>query len=261
LPLLFDFMGVPDPQRPVPQLDPEARQRRIAAVVRRMGEARSRSEMAVFCVDDLHWVDGASEAYIAALAQGTATMRRLLLLNFRPEYAGGWMQKSTCQQMPLRPLGSEAIEQMLTALLGSEPSVRELHGRIADKTGGNPFFIEEVIQSLAESGALEGSRGSYKLVASTDNITIPASVQAVLAARIDRLEEREKSVLQTAAVLGKTFSEELLADVLDLSDEERREALGRLVDAEFLDEQALYPTMEYGFRHPIGEEVAYASAR
>jgi class 3 adenylate cyclase/tetratricopeptide (TPR) repeat protein len=259
LPLVFDFMGVPDPQRPVPQLDPDARQRRMGEVIRRMGEARSRSEMAVFCVDDLHWVDGASEAYIAFLAQTTVTIRRLLLLNFRPEYEGDWIRKSSCQQMPLRPLGSEAIEELLTALLGSDPSVRALRDRIAEKTGGNPFFIEEVVQSLAEAGVLQGNRGGYQVAAEANEIAIPGSVQAVLAARIDRLGEREKNALQTAAVLGKTFSEDLLADVLDMTDDERRAALGRLVDAEFLDERALYPTMEYGFRHPIGEEVAYQS--
>jgi class 3 adenylate cyclase len=165
VPLMFDFLGVPDPRRPAPRMDPEARQRQLFGVIKRMMQARTRREPEahVHLFEDLHWFDGGSEAFLAAMIDALADTRTLLLVNFRPEYHAAWMRKSYYQQLPLRPLGLEAITELLQEQLGTDPSLGALAQRIRERTGGNPFFIEEVVQSLVEAGALEGARGAYRL--------------------------------------------------------------------------------------------------
>jgi class 3 adenylate cyclase/tetratricopeptide (TPR) repeat protein len=259
LPLLLEFLGVPDPERPVPRMDPEARQRQLFQLIRRLVHARSRREPAVLLIDDLHWIDGASEAFVETVIEALSGTRTLFLVNFRPEYHAGWTQKSYYQQLPLRPLGPEAIAELLASLLGTDPSLAALVERVRERTRGNPFFIEEVVQSLLEAGTLQGARGSYCLARPVAEVAIPATVQAVLAARIDRLPEREKQVLQTAAVIGKEFSEPILQAVVELPPSELAAALRALVAAEFLYEAALFPQAEYAFRHPLTQEVAYRS--
>jgi adenylate cyclase len=259
LPIFFEFLGVPDPGRPSPSLSPEAHQRRLFGIIRRLIQARSEREPAVFVFEDLHWIDGSSEAFVENQVESISGTRTLLLVNFRPEYHAEWMQKSYYQQLPLLPLGKEAIQELLRNLLGPDPSLGDLSERIRHRTAGNPFFIEEVVQSLVESGALEGTPGAYRLGRPIDEAAIPRTVQAVLAARIDRLAEREKHVLQTASVIGRTFSESLLARVVELPETERSETLRALLSAEFLYEEALYPEAEYTFKHPLTQEVAYAS--
>jgi adenylate cyclase len=188
-------------------MDPEARQRQLFAVVRRAVQARSRRETAVTVIEDLHWLDGASEAFVETLVEAVAGTRTLLLLNFRPEYHAGWMQRSYYQQLPLLPLGDEAVEELLRELLGTGSALAGVIALIRERTGGNPFFVEEVVQSLAESGVLAGERGAYWLAQPVEAIALPTTVQAILAARIDRLGEREKTVLQTGAVVGTEFPE------------------------------------------------------
>jgi class 3 adenylate cyclase len=259
LPLVFDFLGVPDPDRPAPELTPEQRQRQMMAFVRHLTEARSRQEPSVLLLDDLHWIDPGSDAFLAQAIEAVNETRTLFVVNFRPEYSADWMAKSYYRQLPLAPLGREAIEELLLDLLGADPSLSGLPGRIHDRTGGNPFFIEEVVQTLIESGALEGSKGAYRLVAPADAIEIPATVQSVLAARIDRLAEREKRVLQTASVVGKEIPEPILARVSELAPEDLTAALSVLVQSEFMFEKALYPDVEFAFKHPLTHEVAYLS--
>src|SRR5204863_7848224 len=132
----------------------------------------------------------------------------------RPEYCADWMQKSYYRQIPLAPLGSDAIRALLVDLLGNDASTQGLAEDIHARTGGNPFFIEEVIQGLIESKHLEGTHGAYRLVTPIERLNVPPSVQALLAARIDRLAESDKQVLQTAAVIGKEFDETILRQVL-----------------------------------------------
>jgi adenylate cyclase len=169
------------------------------------------------------------------------------------------MQRSYYHQLPLLPLSSEEIAELLGDLLGADPSLRRLRELIQERTGGNPFFIEEIVESLAETGALMGSRGSYRLGKPTEEIAVPATVQSVLAARIDRLPEREKQVLQAASVIGLNFSESLLRRAADLRDGDLPAALQALTNAEFLYQEALYPEEEYTFKHPLTQEVAYRS--
>jgi adenylate cyclase len=169
------------------------------------------------------------------------------------------MHRSYYQQLALRPLERTAITELLGDWLGSEPSLEGLPEHLCDRTAGNPFFIEEVVQGLIESGTLSGARGSFRLERAVTELAIPGTVQALLAARIDRLAEREKQLLHTAAVIGRQFREPLLAAVAKLESNDLRDALHRLVRAEFLYEQSLYPEVSLAFKHPLTQEVAYAS--
>jgi class 3 adenylate cyclase/tetratricopeptide (TPR) repeat protein len=259
LPLIFDFLGVPDPQRPAPRMDPEARQRQLLDLTRRLIRAQSAREPGITLLEDLHWIDPASEAFLANHVDAVSSTRSVAIVNFRPEYQAPWMSKSYYRQIALAPLGPAETEEMLAGLLGSHPSLTELPEMIRERTGGNPFFMEEVVQSLVERGNLEGLPGAYELVRPVERGAVPASVQAVLAARIDRLAEREKAVLQSGAVIGKEFSEPVLARVAELDSDALEDALRELVAGEFLYEQELYPEAVYAFKHPLTQEVAYGS--
>jgi len=263
LPIVFEVFGVPDPENPAPALDPEVRQKRLHGVVKRILQDPGYTGTRVFLLEDLHWFDGASDGFLETIVESSPATRDLLLLNFRPEYQTRWMQRSYYQQLALQPLDPEAIRALLRDWLGEDPSVASLPEAVHERTAGNPFFIEEVAQSLVESGHLVGERGAYRLTTALDALEVPASVHAVLAARIDRLPEREKQVLQTASVIGKTFPELLLRSVVErtagLGEVELGEALSALVGAEFLFEASLYPDLEYSFKHPLTQEVALGS--
>jgi class 3 adenylate cyclase/tetratricopeptide (TPR) repeat protein len=259
LPLVFDFLAVPDPERPSPRMDPEARQRRLLELTKQLVRAQSARSPGVTLWEDLHWFDPASEVFLANHVDAAQGARGLTILNFRPEYHAQWMSKSYYRQITLAPLGPEAVEQLLEELLGSDPSLGGLGDLIRERTAGNPFFIEEVVRSLVEAGNLGGERGAHRLVRPIAETAVPASVQAVLSARIDRLGEREKAVLQAAAVIGKEFPEPVLAHVAALEPSALEEALRALVAAEFVFEQELYPEALYAFTHPLTQEVAYGS--
>ncbi len=267
LPVLFEFMGVPDPERPAPQLDSEARQRRLFALLRQLYRIQAeRGVVSVVLIDDLHWIDPASDTFIAQLVEVTAdNSRSVLLLNFRPEYSAPWMRRAHYHQLPLVPLGLEAIRQLLEGLLGHDISVVQLAARIMRWSGGNPFYTEEIVRELVEAGSLTGTPGAYRLQRDIDALPVPADVRSVLAARIDRLGEGEKHVLQAASVIGKKFSAPLLERVLGTINSQSPEAsapgeaLHALIEAEFIYEEALYPVAEYAFKHPLTQEVALGS--
>ncbi len=259
LPLIWDFMRVPDPERAYAEDDMEIRQRSLQDFVRRLVRARSEQEPAVIVFDDLHWIDPASDAVVAGLVDAIRGTRTLVLVNFRPEYRAGWMQRANYQQIPLMPLDSRAIRSLVAQLLGPHPSVEALPAEIETRTAGNPFFTEEVVTGLIESDQLVGESGAYQLVADTARLEIPDTVQAVLAARIDRLAEREKQVLQAASVIGRNFAQPLLARVAELAEPDLDGALRLLCEGDFLFERALYPVAEYSFKHPLTHEVSYGS--
>jgi class 3 adenylate cyclase/tetratricopeptide (TPR) repeat protein len=259
LPLVYDFLGVSDPQNPAPRLDPDLRQRQLIGVMRHIIRSASEQQPTVTMVEDLHWLDAASAEFLEHMVDARAGTHSLLLLNFRPEYRAEWMQKSWYRQIPLTPLDHTACGELLASLLGNDPSIVTLAAPIHARTGGNPFFIEEVAQHLIETGHLGGARGNYRLVTPLDRMEVPATVKSVLAARIDRLAEREKRLLQTAAVIGKDFAEPLLAAVAELASDDLQAALATLQRAEFLHEQSLYPVAEYAFKHPLTQEVALGS--
>jgi adenylate cyclase len=260
LPTLFDFFGAPDPKNPPPRMDPEARQRQLFGVLRQLTQRDVTQGPVVTLIEDLHWIDAASEAWLAEMVDAVGGgAHRLVIVNFRPEYRAAWMQKSWYHQLPLLPLGPEAIRELLADLLGDDPSLTGLAESIHARTAGNPFFTEEVVQSLVEGGHLAGAKGSYRLVTPVERLEVPPRVQPVLAARIDRLQEREKRVLQTAAVIGVEFPEPILAAVAELPKSELDAALRALKAAEFIYEQALYPVAEYAFKHPLTQQVALDS--
>ena len=279
LQVIFDLFGVPDTDNPGPPLDAEQRQKRLHAVVKRVmnDPAYSRPDARrVILLEDLHWFDGASDSFLDTMVDSMPGTNDLLILNFRPEYEVRWLRRAFYQHMPLQPLAPGAIRDLLRDHLGDDPSVTGLAELIQDRTKGNPFFVEEVLQSLVERGHLQGERRHYRLTTPLTALHVPASVQAVLASRIDRLQERDKQVLQRAAVIGNKFDEmllrrvlEFLAERLDLaagrvapdrilveSDAALNDALAALEAAEFLFETTVWPTVEYAFKHPLTQEVA-----
>jgi tetratricopeptide (TPR) repeat protein len=269
VPLTLDFLGVPDPARPAPRMAPEARQRQLAAVVRRLMEARSaRGEVAVQLMDDLQWFDAASETFISALFDATAHTRTLLVANFRPEYRADWMAGAGYRSLPLQPLGEDAAGALLRDLLGEDAELAALTALVRSHTGGNPFFIEEAVWALVEDGTLaavddaDGGR-RFRLVRPITDIRIPATVQALLAARIDRLPEHEKAVLQTAAVIGKRFAAPLLQRVFHALEGPAADApdidpvLEDLARQELVQPVGPQPGNDYVFKHPLTQDVAY----
>ena len=259
LPALFELLGVANREEPALETNAELRQRQLFGFVRRLVRNRDDGGPGVIFVDDVHWIDPSSDAFLTQLVEAVSGSPTLLLLNFRPEYHRDWMSKSYYQQLPLLPLRSEEIDCLLGKLLGTDSSVLALPALICERTGGNPFFIEEVVQSLVEKQTLTGKRGAYRLEHPLETLEIPASVQSLLASRIDRLGEREKYLLQTAAVIGKRFSEPILREVIELPEADLAESLSRLQSAEFVYEEAIYPHAEYAFKHPLTHEVAYGS--
>jgi tetratricopeptide (TPR) repeat protein len=268
LPLLLDFLGVSDPQLPAARVDPEARQRQLVAIAQRVMRARSEREPAVLVIEDLQWIDGGSEGFLAKLMAALAGTRTLLLMNFRPEYHPEWTvvdgTDALYQHVQLLPLGAQATAELLHDLLGVDPSLNELGERIRERTGGNPFFIEELVRALVDQGVLvRDAATTMRLTQPVTDIQIPPTVHAVLAARIDRLPERDKQLLQTAAVIGKECAEAVLlrvwAQTNTAAADDVAAALHNLVAADFLYEEALYPEAVYGFTHPLTHEVAYRS--
>jgi class 3 adenylate cyclase/tetratricopeptide (TPR) repeat protein len=260
LPLLFDFLGVPDPDRPVPQLSPEARQRALRGVVCRLVRAPSRREPIVAVIEDLHWMDEGSEAMLAELLSVIEGTQTLVLVNFRPEYEPSWSGPPDYHEIELAPLGPDDTRALLDDLAGQDPSLDGLAELIHERTAGNPFFIEEIVRELVEAGFLAGERGAYRLVRPLEDTGVPASVQAVLAARIDRLDPDAKHLLQAASVVGKEVSEPTLVLISGFDEEgECEAALAELIAGGFLYEAELYPERLLAFRHPLTREVAYGT--
>ena len=258
LPLVFDFLGVPDPDRPPPQVSAEARQRLLRGVIRRLYRVPGRGQAVVNVIEDLHWMDEGSETFLAEMVGAIEGTRTVAVLNFRPEYEAEWMSSPVYRRLALMPLGPESTKQLLADVAGADPSLDGLADLIHERTGGNPFFIEEVVRELVEAGNLEGERGAYVLARPVEETGVPATVQAILAARIDRLAAA-KSLLQDAAVIGKEVPEQALRMVSGLSDDEMDEGLKELIGAGFLYEAEIYPERILAFSHPLTREVAYGS--
>jgi class 3 adenylate cyclase/tetratricopeptide (TPR) repeat protein len=259
LPLLFDFLGVPDPDRAVPQMSAEARQRALAGTVCRLVNAPSRRKTLVLVIEDLHWVDEGSNAMLTQLAEAIEGTNTLALVNFRPEYSPPWAGSAAYTEIPLGPLERGDTRELLGDLAGEDPSLDGLDEPIHERTQGNPFFIEEIIRELAESGYLEGSRGAYRLARPIDDAGVPATVQAILSARIDRLDPAAKQLVQVASVVGKEVSVEALGLTAGLEAKQIEAALAELIAAGFLYEAELYPRRVLAFRHPLTREVAYGT--
>jgi adenylate cyclase len=258
LPILFDFLGVPDPDRPAPQMSAEARQRALGMIVCRLVNAPERRNTVVILVEDLHWLDEGSETMLRGLLDALADTNTHAVVNFRPEYSVPWDGDVAYEQIALEPLGPDDTRELLRDLAGEDPSLDGLDEAIHERTAGNPFFIEEIVRDLAESGFLVGERGAYRLARPVEEAGVPVSVQTVLSARIDRLSPQAKRLLQIASVIGKEVSERALALTAGL-EQEPGPPLGELISAGFLYEAELYPERILAFRHPLTRDVAYSS--
>jgi class 3 adenylate cyclase/tetratricopeptide (TPR) repeat protein len=238
-------------------LDPGQRRRRTVDGLRRMLLRESQIRPLCVVFEDLHWVDAETQGLLDALVEGLPTARILLLVNYRPEYGHGWGSKTYYSQLRLDPLPPESAEELLNALVGEDDDLEPLKRLLVRRTEGVPFFLEESVRTLVETGALVGERGGYRLGRPFDTIQVPATVQAILAARIDRLPPEDKTLLQTAAVIGKDVPFALLQAISQTPEETLRLGLTRLQAAEFLYETALFPELEYTFKHALTQEVAY----
>jgi class 3 adenylate cyclase/tetratricopeptide (TPR) repeat protein len=259
LPVMLDFLGVADPRHPAPPMEPEARSRALLDATRRLLRARSGEGPGVHIFEDLHWLDAGSEVFLAAMVEALPGTRTLLVVTARPGYEARWRHAAPYRELSLRPLQPADVRELLDDLLGRDPSVADLAARIERRAGGNPFFVEEIVRSLAEAGVLEGRRGARRVAGPVERVEIPPTVHGILAARIDRLGERDKSVLHTAAVIGRDFVEPVLRAVADPPVDDLEATLRALVDAELVRPVSLYPTPEYAFVHPLTQEVAYRS--
>jgi class 3 adenylate cyclase len=258
LPMVLDLFGVAEAGAG-PAGSAGDRQAELASVVRRLVRRGGGDGPAVLLLDDAHWIDPASDELMGELATSLGGTRALLLANFRPEYRPPWLGGAHYHQLPLTPLDETSSRALLADLLGGDDSVGALADLIWERTAGNPFFIEEVVQALAGSATLSGQRGGYRLATPVADVAIPSTVQALLAARIDRLDDVPKQVLQAAAVIGKQFDEPLLRAVVALGGETVTSALLGLQEADFIHEAAAYSQPQYAFKHPLTREVAYQS--
>jgi class 3 adenylate cyclase/tetratricopeptide (TPR) repeat protein len=258
LPLLFDFLGVPDPDRPVGQLSAEARQRALGDVVCRLLNASGRRHTVVVLIEDLHWMDEASNAMLDGMVAAIEDTKTLVVVNYRPEYAPSW-GPSSYRQVTLEPLGEADTREMLRDLAGEDPSLDGLGELVHERTQGNPFFIEEIVRELEEQGYLDGERGTYRLVRPLADTGVPATVQAILAARIDRLGADAKQLLQVASVVGKEVGARELQMTARIERDRLDPVLCELTESGFLYEAEVYPEKVLAFRHPLTREVAYGT--
>jgi adenylate cyclase len=259
LPLMFDFLGVPDPDRPLAPMSAEARQRALGRIVCRLVNAPSRRKTLVLVIEDLHWIDEGSNVLLADLVASIAGTNTLAMLNFRPEYSPPWRRSASYREISLEPLAREDTSELLRDLAGEDPSLDGLDEPVHERTQGNPFFIEEIVRELAEAGHLEGERGAYRLARPIEGAAVPVTVQAVLAARIDRLDPAAKQLLQVASVVGKEISGRALGMTAGLDRDRIDPVLCELIEAGFLYEAELYPERVLAFRHPLTREVAYGT--
>jgi class 3 adenylate cyclase/DNA-binding IscR family transcriptional regulator len=259
LPLIFDFLGVPDPERPVPRMNPEGRQRALAGFLCRLVSNPARRKTLVLIVEDLHWIDEGSLAMLNGLVEGMEGTPTLVLVNYRPEHQPAWEDAPAYETIELQPLDRADTVKLLGDLAGEDPSLDGIDEPIHERTGGNPFFIEEIVRELAESGYLQGERGSYRLAKPIEDAGVPVTVQAVLGARIDRLDPAAKHLLQVASVVGKEVSAEALWMTAGHDAETMEAALVGLIDGGFLYEAEIYPERLLAFRHPLTREVTYGT--
>jgi class 3 adenylate cyclase/tetratricopeptide (TPR) repeat protein len=259
LPYIFTLLEVPESDNQFARLDAEVRKRRTLEAIKRLLLRESLKQPLIVIIEDLHWLDEGSRALLNLLVDSIGTARVLLLVNYRPEFTHNWGSKTYYTQLRLDPLGKESGEEMLKALLGDGRDLIQLKRMIIEKTEGNPFFMEEIVQELFEQGAVLRN-GSIKLAKSLNTIEIPSSVQAVLTSRIDRLPARAKDLLQTLAVIGKEFAFRLIQEVSAKSEDELQILLSDLQMAEFIYEQPAVAGVAYVFKHALSQQVAYGSA-
>ena len=254
---LLALLDVPVDDPTWDSLDPPVRRQRTLDAVKRLLLRESQVQPLLVVFEDLHWIDGETQALLDSLVDSLSSTRMLLLVNYRPEYQQRWASKTAYTQLRLDSLAAESTAELLAALLGPDPALAPLVQMLVKR--GNPFFLEETVRTLVETGALVGERGAYRPTRPVETLQAPATVQAILAARIDRLSAVDKRLLQAASVVGKDVPFALLQAIADLPEDDVRQALARLQTAEFLYEARLFPDLEYTFKHALTHEVTYRS--
>jgi adenylate cyclase len=249
--ILEDLLGIRDPSETLPAIAPDARRRRLIALINASSTART--EPAVYVIEDAHWIDEASESMLADFVAAIPQVPALMLLTYRPEYVGALTRSQGAQTIALRPLTGEQVTALSTELLGADRSLSGVTALVAETAAGNPFFAEETIRDLAERGVLRGRAGAYSLHGDITSIQVPATLQATIGARIDRLAPRAKKTLNAAAVVGMRFDDELLTVLVDDAD------VAPLIDAQLVNQVRFAPWAEYSFRQPLIRTVAYES--
>jgi class 3 adenylate cyclase/tetratricopeptide (TPR) repeat protein len=258
LPYLFGLLGIVEDPDPLAQMDPQIKRQRTFDALKRIVLRESLRQPMVVIFEDLHWIDDQTQALLDLLTDSLANARILLLVNYRPEYHHGWTNKSYYLQLRLDPLGGADGAAMLAALLGESVELDPIKRLIAERTGGNPFFIEEIVRTLFDEGALVRN-GAVKVMRSLSQLKLPPTVHGILAARIDRLSSSQKDLLQTLAVIGRESSLGLLKQVASLSDAQLGPTLAQLRAGEFIYEQPAAGDVEYVFKHALTQEVGYSS--
>jgi class 3 adenylate cyclase/tetratricopeptide (TPR) repeat protein len=257
-PYLFGLLGLVEGDDPLARMDPQVRRRRTQDAIKRILLRESLNQPVMLVFEDLHQIDGETQAFLSLLADSIGTSRILLLFNYRPEYSHSWGSKTYYTQVRLDPLGKETADEMLSTLLGNDESVAQLKRLIAEKTEGNPLFMEEIYQALIEEGVLVRN-GAVKTTRPLNALKIPTTVQAILTGRIDGLPAGQKELLGTLAVIGRDFRLGLVSKVVARPLEELEEALAQLQLAEFIYEQPAAGDIEYRFKHQLTREAAYNS--
>ena len=259
LPALLALLDAPADDDVWATLDPAQQRQQIRDAVRQLLLRESQGKPLLLVFEDLHWIDSETQALLDALVASLPTAHVLLLVNYRPEYRHGWGNLGYYVQLRVDPLEADSAACLLTGLVGHDASLEALKALLLKRTEGNPLFLEESVRSLVETGALEGEHGAYRLPRTLSEVRVPATVEAVLAARVDGLPPAEKALLQTAAVIGKDVPHALLRAVADSDDEDLRRRMAALQASEFLYEASLFPELEYTFKHALTHEVAYGS--
>ena len=225
--------------------------------VKRLLLREAQNQPLLVILEDLHWIDSETQALLESLVESLPAARMLLLVNYRPEYQHAWGSKTYYTQLRLDALPLQSANELLRVLLGADASVEPIKPVLIARTGGNPLFLEESVRTLVETRALVGERGDYKLTVALADVQVPPSVQSILAARIDRLAPEAKRLLQSAAVIGMDVPFKLLLAIADVPEAMLHAHLAHLQAAEFLYEAALFPDLEYTFKHALTHEVAY----
>jgi class 3 adenylate cyclase/pimeloyl-ACP methyl ester carboxylesterase len=259
IPPLLSLLGALPEDDPIRSLNPPHRRSLVLVALKQLLLRESQRQPLLLVFEDLHWIDTESQAALDTLVESLPTSRVLLLTNYRPEYDDHWTSKTYYTRLRVDPLPPQEADALLEALLGDARSLGPLKARLKARTGGNPFFLEECVRTLVEMGALGGQRGAYRLERDVHTLQIPATVHALLAARIDRLPAEEKQLLQSAAVIGTDVPLVLLQAITELSEDDLRGGLAHVQAAEFLYETRLFPDPEYTFKHALTHDVAYGS--
>ena len=258
IPPVLDLLDALDDEHPFRSLDPlQHRQYTYQAVIRLL-LSENRVQPVVVVFEDLHWNDSLTLGLLNELVVGAQNARLLLVVSYRPDYRDEWKNRPNYRQLRLNPLASESLAELLQALLGSDPSLPTLKSFLVERASGNPFFVEEIVRTLVDTGVLEGARGSYRLAKPFSSVEVPPTVQAVLAARIDALPAAEKRLLQEAAVIGHDVPFALLHAICGLTEDELRGLLDNLQAAEFLYATQLFPDLQYTFKHSLTHDVTYS---